>query len=443
MIHRVRAGGASAGALRLGLLGCLGLALGLAAIGPTPAAASPRPNSESSGVALPSLARTVANAMAHALEGRGEPAATAPRALPASATEPGIEPPGVEPDPIPEGGFPYRPRPAPTPRELTHIVAPGESLDAIAERYGTDRADLIARNRLSKRAPRLKAGQKLTVFAERFPLPRLRVRYTTRPGDTWERIAAGYGMDADALRAQNPRLRRLRQLAPRTRIEAWPEAALPRLVEYGPWPAWDFAPTAPEGSQSYGHPHWGRLVDGKALPESPLYTIRTPDQAYASTHAMRVVQHAIAAFRHETGHTGEVLICGMSKQRGRRFPPHKSHQSGRDVDIGLVAFPGMARLDGQKAHGGEVDWAATWLLMRHLIETGEVTYIFLSYHLQPALYEAAAALGATDEELARTIQWPARKGRPTGALIRHARGHTAHFHVRVRCGADEPRCKGP
>ncbi len=360
---------------------------------------------------------------------------------PTSASAPSIEPPGWSPPPIPEGGFPYRPQTrAPAPRVLRYTVAPEDTLADIASRFGTTVDDIRARNRIREgREPR--TNQKLELLAERFPLPRLRVRYRTAPGDTWESIARGYGLDVATLKRHNPRSRRLRSLPPKLTLQTWVEASLPRLVEHGPWLPWSFAPTAPTDSLSRGYPHGGRLTDGARLPDSPLYTLRTPDTAYGSTHAMQVVQHAIAAFRHETGYPGEVLVCSLSKKRGGRFPPHKSHRSGRDVDIGLVAFPGFPQGEGTKARGGKVDWAATWLLMRHFLETEQVTYIFLSYHLQPALHEAAQALGATDEELERWIQWPRPRGK-TSALIRHARGHTGHFHVRIKCGPDEPRCKG-
>lgn len=400
------------------------------------AQASPHPQGASApSVGLTDLAASLRDLRVKASE-MGDPEPQRPT----SAVEPSIDPPGWVPPPMPEGGFPYRPRGVPAPREIRYTVAPEDTLESIAERHGTTVDDIIERNRLRK-GRTLKTNQKLDVWATRFPLPRLRVRYRTQPGDTWASIAAGYGIDVATLKAHNRRSRRLRHLPPKLTLETWVEASLPRLAEHGPWQPWTFTPTAPEGSLSRGYPHGGRLTDGARLPESPLYTLRTPDTAFGSTHAMRVVQHAIAAFRHETAYHGEVLVCSLSKKRGGRFPPHKSHRSGRDVDIGLVAFPGFPQGEGHKARGGKVDWAATWLLMRHFLETEQVTYIFLSYHLQPALYEAAQALGATDEELERWIQWPAPRGK-TSALIRHARGHTGHFHVRIKCGPDEPRCKG-
>lgn len=403
------------------------------------ASASPHPSGTSSpAFGLMDLANSLSalrNAARAAMEA-GASAAADEADRPTSTTEPSIEPPPW----MPESAFPYRPRTAPAPRVIKYVTAPDDTLPALAERFGTTVSDIAARNALRPNRS-LGVDRRLEIHATRFPLPKLRVRYRTEPGDTWEGIAAGFGVDVATLKAHNRHARRLRVLPPELTLSVWLESSMPRLAEEGPWLPFDYVPDAPEGSLSRGYPTGGRLTRGARLPDSPLYTLRTPDTAYGSTHTMQVVQHAIAAFRHETGYPGEVLVCSLSKRRGGRFPPHKSHTSGRDVDIGLVAWPGFPQGEGRKARGGRVDWAATWMLMRHLIETDQVTYIFLSYHLQPALYEAAQALGASDEELERWIQWPRPRGK-TSAIVRHAPGHTGHFHARIKCGPDEPRCKG-
>lgn len=335
--------------------------------------------------------------------------------------------------------FKYRRRPAPEPREISYIVGPGDTIDGLAERYGVERDDIIAKNKLSRKKPRIRRGQKLRIDAQRFPVPRLRVKYKVAEDDTWESVAESYGITVEELRDHNRRVK-ARKLRKGMKLFTWVESNLPRLADASAErEPWDFATTIPDGAISRGHPNWGRLQGGIQVPESSLYTLRTPKHAYGSSHTLRVLQHSIAAFRHETGYPGEVLVCSLSKRRGGKFRPHKSHQSGRDIDISLVPYPNFPQ--GEKASGGRVDWAATWALMRQFIETGQITYIFLSYHLQPRLYEAAKAMGATDEELEAYIQWPHGRGR-TNALIRHSKGHDAHFHVRIKCSPDELRCAG-
>jgi murein endopeptidase len=85
-----------------------------------------------------------------------------------------------------------------------------------------------------------------------------------------------------------------------------------------------------------------------------------------------------------------------------------------------------------------VDWDATWDLIHALIETDEVTYIFLTRSRQVRLREAAVRAGASDAYLAKHIQYPAREKAQT---VRHSKGHTKHMHVRFKCAPDAERCK--
>ena len=86
-----------------------------------------------------------------------------------------------------------------------------------------------------------------------------------------------------------------------------------------------------------------------------------------------------------------------------------------------------------------VDWPALWELVEALIETGEVSVIFLDHHLQEHLYWAARRDGKTPEELASIIHWP-RKDKFWESIVRHAHGHKGHIHVRLLCGPTEHRC---
>ena len=194
----------------------------------------------------------------------------------------------------------------------------------------------------------------------------------------------------------------------------------------------------PVGATSRGYPSDGRLVEGARFPDSDLYTLKRPHLSYASTNTMAQVQRGIAGFRRRTGFAGEVLITSASKQRGGRFLPHRSHQSGRDLDIGLLSFPIFA--DGQEAVAHEVDWGATWMLIREFVDSEQVEFVFLVYPLQRKLYDAGRALGASNETLERVFQYP-RGPHSTAGVVRHAPGHKRHFHIRFRCGPSDKKCR--
>src|SRR5690606_36042406 len=154
-----------------------------------------------------------------------------------------------------------------------------------------------------------------------------------------------------------------------------------------------------------------------------IYTVRDPDIAWGSSHAIEVLVNTIARFRQESGYSGALIVGAISKRGGGRFRPHRSHQSGRDVDIRLPKLPGAPKGSESPMH---IDWAASWHLIQAFANSGEVEYIFLDYARQRRLYAAGRAAGATAAELQRVIQFPAAVKTNSG-LVRHAKGHTMHI----------------
>ena len=141
------------------------------------------------------------------------------------------------------------------------------------------------------------------------------------------------------------------------------------------------------------------------------------------------IQRALASFRHETAFPGPIYIGAMSRKSGRRLNPHKSHQSGRDVDVRLPAMPYAKHT--QKLQEWEVDWHATWALIRAFAETGDVQQIFLEMKFWRRLRRAAVEMGSADAEIDAIM----------GKYVRHSRGHVAHIHVRFVCSEAAERCR--
>jgi hypothetical protein len=193
----------------------------------------------------------------------------------------------------------------------------------------------------------------------------------------------------------------------------------------------------PDTARSAGSAIHGRLVHGIQLPENDsLYTIRNPDNTWASSHAIEQLQLAIASFRRGYGFVRELVIEDMSQHHGGRFPPHHSHRSGRDVDVELPLKDGIA-VGTLPLEPAVVNWDATWALVRAFIDTGEVRYIFLSRSRQVELYNAAKRAGVSASELEEYIQYP-NHGLTT--FVRHSHGHDKHMHVRFKCASYETDC---
>jgi hypothetical protein len=314
---------------------------------------------------------------------------------------------------------------------INHEIIPGERLDEIADRYAVSIGSILRWNNLDPNRPQFWVGEQLRIQTQLPDRGRHKVSYVVRPSDTWDTIAYRFGVDRQRLeKAWNPH-----ELTLQTghSLSVWVENG---MVEQEPTPGPLSATLpVPPGAQSIGRPEAGTLVNGVQIPVNPaLYTVRNPDHSFGSTHAIDVLQRSIAIFRARTGFDREVTIWDMSLEHGGHYGPHRSHRSGRDVDIGLPLRAGFTLGTAKK---GSVDWEATWHLIRAFIESGEVRYVFLSRQRQISLYKAALSCGATPEELEPIIQYPSTE---KVGIVRHSPGHTGHIHVRFMCGLDEPGC---
>jgi murein endopeptidase len=299
-----------------------------------------------------------------------------------------------------------------------------ESLAEVAARHDVSEADL---RRWNAHAGKLERGVVVKVRV-RADAPALQPIYASvNEDETWDDFAARHGVTADEARASSPGHAKRKRPPARARLVLWVPTRvrrLPAAAPVVPIPAFD----VPEGGVAVGKPHRGRLENGVRLPDSELYTIRFDRLCYGTSLAVRDIQTAIATFRHETGFDGEIFIGAMSRKSGRTLRPHRSHRTGRDVDVRMPALPfaeGRAELARD-----EIDWSATWALIDAFVRTGDVHSIFLERKLWERLKRGALRTGATDEQIARAFE-----------VIKHSKGHTSHVHVRFQCGAEATECE--
>jgi murein endopeptidase/LysM repeat protein len=321
---------------------------------------------------------------------------------------------------------------------VKHKVVPRERLDDIEERYGVSRKELIRWNKKLKKKEWIYAGQTLKIHARRVPPPREKITYIVKKGDRWIEIAKAYNVREADLRYWNRKVPRFFSDTATTEIYTNPlEVPEPAATDGGGAEGTPDKLSVRGNAYSIGKPNRGRIQNGVQLPESEHYTLRDPERSYGSSHAVTVIHDAIAAFRHESGYEGEIKIADISKKGGGRLRPHSSHQAGRDVDIRLPRRKGASKEDNSVS---AVDWDVSWSLVKAFVDSGEIEYIFLETSRQKALRKAAQRAGASDEELKRAIQYPSKRGTNKG-IVRHAKGHRMHIHIRIKCAKSNSRCQ--
>lgn len=312
-----------------------------------------------------------------------------------------------------------------------YTVVSGDSLWSIAQAHGCRVTDLRRANALSE-GPLL-AGTRLVIpqckgSKGKAAAPRI---HEVERGDSLSAIAARHGTTVVELRALNE----LRDdvIHPGQRL----------VVAAGVAPE---RPIRLVAGQSVGRPQHGQLVDGVQLPHDARYYRRRPEWAYGAQH---VVDHTLRAIdevnrRHPKVH--RLAIGDLSAPKGGTLPGHGSHQSGRDIDLGLyfTKVPRGYPDEFVPADAGTLDAEATWTLVqafhRASSQPGGPDKIFLDYDLQGELYAVARKAGTSRATLAKIFQYP--DGRwARDRFVQHVPKHDDHLHVRFRCPPRDPQCR--
>lgn len=207
--------------------------------------------------------------------------------------------------------------------------------------------------------------------------------------------------------------------------EAAGDAADEDAADAAPAPPVD--PAKPS-AVSIGAPNGGWLVYPARLEGHPHIKSRARSN-YGTDETVRAIARAVDAVqrRHPGGHP--LVVGDISRRQGGPFRPHKSHQSGRDADIGYYFRDGAPEAL-KRATPRTLDVARTWTFLESLLADDKVEYVFTDRRLERALYHYAKDEAKVPAEvLDRIFSYP--HANKTG-ILRHLRGHADHLHVRFR-----------
>lgn len=357
-----------------------------------------------------------------------------------------------------------------------HVVRPGEKIQDIAARYGVSTDLLLTANLIPAEVPTADVGQRIWVPNGRRELAAQPLLIRIRDGETWAIVAHQLHLPETALHRWNPGLQRalrdgdtLRCWLEREELHALrarrfsrgevvlaaattPREATPHVEDRGHQGAYrgevasannDPAPVGKRrrGSESIGRTNRGRLVRGVSLrDDDPAFLLVRPSEAWATDYVAKTLVSALHRFQQSSRYGRPIAIASISQERGGKLKPHRSHQSGRDVDIRLPSKDKDRPLAYKPNHRGEVDWDVAWILVRSLLQTNRIKYVFLERSGQRMLYRAARRAGLTDKQASDWFQYsPSGDRRKT--IVRHADGHIGHIHVRFRCATHDTRCE--
>jgi hypothetical protein len=192
-------------------------------------------------------------------------------------------------------------------------------------------------------------------------------------------------------------------------------------------------------SESIGAPNGGSLRHARKLPAEGPGWVCMSDRVYGTDETLLLLSWAMAEVERRFAGTAPVVVGDISAEGGGKLSPHRSHQSGRDADIGYYLLGNIPARKFERMNEQNFDAEKSWQLLENLLRTGEVMFVFVDYELQPLLYQAALGNGWADSTLAGVFQYPEGKSARTG-IVRHSSGHADHFHVRFRCPRTDAAC---
>jgi penicillin-insensitive murein endopeptidase len=203
-------------------------------------------------------------------------------------------------------------------------------------------------------------------------------------------------------------------------------------------------------SISVGRPSNGYLLGGVRLPErgdgfATREVWRARDNRFGTEELVDLLTAVAHRMRDHTRNVKLVVADLSGRGGGGGSPFHRSHQTGRDVDLlyymrdasGKPVEPDAMHVfdaTGRAVDGaGTIDVPRTWALVKELVTAPEATvqWVFMYEPIARRLLEHAQQLGEPEALIAR-----ARKAlKQPGDSARH----DDHLHVRVYCAATDRR----
>jgi penicillin-insensitive murein endopeptidase len=219
----------------------------------------------------------------------------------------------------------------------------------------------------------------------------------------------------------------------------------PRVSKPTDWSRFD--------STSLRNPNDGSLRDGVPLPLSApglrFNPRRDPRARYGTVEVVQALVQAAARVDRELGGI-PAIINDLSLESGGPIPHHRSHQSGRDVDVLFYQLgPDGAPIESVGAffdpRGKGVDFndladpsddvaltldlPRTWLFLQALIEddTALLQSIYVAEHIRTLLLQHAREVSAPAATVARFEDMSCQPSYP----------HDDHFHFRFFCTPED------
>ena len=179
------------------------------------------------------------------------------------------------------------------------------------------------------------------------------------------------------------------------------------------------------GTISLGAIHNGALLYGIQMPPGPQWELVNASTSWGTKETIDALTHCIGKVNAQFPDTPKIFIGDISPKNGGHFPPHVSHQNGRDVDISYYLTKDHRWY--QTANAQNLDLPRTWAFVRALVTDTDLELLLMDIRVQKIVKQYAASIGEDAAWLDSVFQYGGKSTRP---LVFHVPGHASHLHIR-------------
>ena len=181
------------------------------------------------------------------------------------------------------------------------------------------------------------------------------------------------------------------------------------------------------GSISVGHPNAGFLVNGVRMPPGDAWVLSLPDHAWGTDETIESLARALNRVAVELPGGPRAIIGSISAEHGGPLAPHRSHRTGRDVDVHLFLVHRRPGSWYEPGTAENLDLPRCWAFLEALIVDSDLDFVLVDQSVQDLLEAYALAAGRDPSWIADVFDGASGPG---SDLIKHVPGHRGHFHVR-------------
>jgi penicillin-insensitive murein endopeptidase len=179
------------------------------------------------------------------------------------------------------------------------------------------------------------------------------------------------------------------------------------------------------GTISLGAIHNGALLYGMQMPTGAQWELVNASTSWGTKETIDALVHCIGKVNAQFPDTPKIFVGDISPKNGGHFPPHVSHQNGRDVDISYYLTKDHRWY--QIANAQNLDLPRTWAFVRALVTDTDLELLLMDIRVQKIVKSYAASIGEDGAWLDSVFQYGGKSTRP---LVFHVPGHASHLHIR-------------